>query len=200
MIYRVTSSLPQFKTIDFQSGLNLVVAKKSADATDRQTRNGSGKSSLVRIINFLLGAKCSPESIFRYQSLEDQCFSLSFDLANERVTVDRTGRSASKLVVDGSFDQWNTEPKLDKDSGEYRIPATKWLGVLGHKMFGLDADLPKHSPTFRSMIGYFVRREASGAFHDAQRQGSMQQNWDIQVNLSYLLGLDHEVSRDLQLV
>jgi uncharacterized protein YydD (DUF2326 family) len=64
MIHTITSSLATFKPVVLKPGLNLIVAAKSKGATSRQTRNGSGKSSLVRIIDFLLGAKCDADSIF----------------------------------------------------------------------------------------------------------------------------------------
>jgi uncharacterized protein YydD (DUF2326 family) len=200
MIYQVTSSLNSFKTVRLNPGLNLIVAEKSKGATSRQTRNGSGKSSFVRIIDFLLGAKCDADSIFRSESLVDESFGMTFDLGGQRTTALRSGGDSSRIVVDGVFDGWPIKPKLHKDSGEFRISNAHWCDVLGAMMFQLPADLESYGPTFRAMISYFVRRESSGAFQEAQKQSSQQQNWDVQTNLSYLLGIDWTISHALQKV
>ncbi|WP_143549271.1 ABC-three component system protein [Rhodopirellula bahusiensis] len=196
----MTSSLDTFKSIRLKPGLNLIVAEKSKGATERQTRNGSGKTSLVRIIDFLLGSKCDGDSIFRSQSLADEQFTLSFDLGGHRTSATRTGNEKNRIVVDGVYDDWPIEPKLHKESGEYRISKTNWCSVLGSLMFDLPVDIESYGPTFRAMISYFVRRESSGAFQEAQKQSSQQQNWDVQTNLSYLFGLDWEIPHALQQV
>lgn len=200
MIYQVTSSLSTFKPVRLQPGLNLIVAEKSKGATSRQTRNGSGKSSLVRIIDFLLGSKCDPDSIFRSESLSEHQFSMAIDLRGTRTSVNRGGENKSRVIVDGDFSEWPVQPKLDKQSGEYRISNTDWRTVLGNLMFDLPDDVESYGPSFRSMISYFVRREASGGFQEAQKHSSQQQNWDVQVSLSYLFGLDWRIPHALQQV
>ena len=198
MIHQVTSSLNSFKTVRLNPGLNLIVAEKSKGATSRQTRNGSGKSSFVRIIDFLLGAKCDADSIFRLESLVDKNFGMTFDLSGQSTTVLRSGADSSRIVVDGAFDGWPIQPKLHKESGELRISNAHWCDVLGAMMFQMPTDIESYGPTFRAMISYFVRRESSGAFQEAQKQSSQQQNWDVQTNLSYLLGIDWTISHALQ--
>ncbi len=200
MIHQISSSLSTFKPVKLRPGLNLIVAEKSKGATSRQTRNGSGKSSLVRIIDFLLGSNCDPDSIFRTESLLKYDFSMSFDLGGARTLATRSGQDTSRIVVDGDFAEWPTKPKLHKQSGEYRISNTNWRKVLGSQMFGLPEGIEAYGPGFRSMITYFVRRESSGAFQEAQKQSSDQQNWDVQTNLSYLLELDWKIPHALQKV
>jgi len=200
MIHQVTSSLKTFKSIRLKPGLNLIVAEKSKGATSRQTRNGSGKSSFVRIIDFLLGSKCDADSIFRTETLVNEQFTMSLDLGGHRTSATRSGNESSRIVVDGVFDDWPTAPKLHKESGEYRISNTNWCGVLGSLMFELPDDIESYGPTFRAIISYFVRRESSGAFQEAQKQSSQQQNWDVQTNLSYLLELDWTIPHALQQV
>ena len=64
MIYGIFSSLPSFKALEFHPGLNVLLAQKEAGATDKQTRNRAGKTSLIEIIHFLTGADVGTDSPF----------------------------------------------------------------------------------------------------------------------------------------
>ena len=65
MIRELSSDLESFKTLTFGPGLNIILADKSQDATDLQSRNGAGKTSFVELVHFLFGADARPKSIFR---------------------------------------------------------------------------------------------------------------------------------------
>ena len=80
MIELIESSLATFKTMRFHSGLNVVLADSQPNATEKQTRNSAGKTSLLEIIHFLMGASCPAASIFKYDSLLEQSFSLTFEM------------------------------------------------------------------------------------------------------------------------
>ena len=193
MIHRISSTLATFKEITFGPGLNLVVSEKSPGATDLQTRNSSGKSSLIEIIHFLLGSSCDKNSIFRRESVVDEDFSLKFDLGSLQVEATRTGATQGRIVVDGSAHTWPIQPKVEKD-GNTTLSLKEWRRVLGIEMFGIDEqDESTYSPSFRSLIPYFARREAEGGFLDPVLYYANQQNWNQQVNLSFLLGLDWQV-------
>ncbi len=56
MIVSIESSLKTFKAVTFHSGLNVLLSDRTADSTDKQTRNSAGKTSLIEVIHFLLGA------------------------------------------------------------------------------------------------------------------------------------------------
>jgi len=190
MIHRVFSSLPSFKELNFHSGLNVLIAKKEDGATDKQTRNRAGKTSLIEVIHFLMGAQVRKKSLFSSQELRNEAFGITFDLDKEVVTADRSGKEKSKLEVEGaSFLGERT-----------RLSNTEWATLLGEKMFGLH-DLPEvdyRKPTFRSLFAYFVRRQVSGAFTTPEKQANMQQVGDSQVALLYLLGLDWEIASEWQ--
>lgn len=192
MIYKIFSSLPTFKTLEFQLGLNVLVAQKEAGATDKQTRNRAGKTSLIEIIHFLTGSDAGRDSLFRSEALGNQSFGLTFDLDGEEVTVSRSGNEKSKLKVSGASFL----------SGKTHLSNTDWTNLLGEKMFGLK-DFPENDgrvPTFRSLFSYFVRRQGSGAFTTPEKQATMQQTADFQVALLYLLGLDWKIASEWQQV
>jgi uncharacterized protein YydD (DUF2326 family) len=192
MIHRIFSSLSTFKNLEFKSGLNVLIAKKEAGATDKQTRNRAGKSSLVEAIHFLTGSEAGKDSMFRSDALVKESFGMAFDLGGQKLQVERSGNQKAKIRVEGA----------DFLKGKSRISNTDWGDLLGEKMFGLHA-LPEtegRAPTFRSLFAYFVRRQISGAFTTPEKQATMQQAGDYQVALLYLLGLDWKIASDWQKV
>ncbi|HEX5271539.1 MAG TPA: ABC-three component system protein, partial [Gemmataceae bacterium] len=202
MIHRIFSDLPRFKAMRFHGGLNLVLADKSPNATDRQTRNGAGKTSLIELIHFLTGGNCDPNSVFRTSELVDSRFGMELDLGGHRAVVERCGRAPSKLIVSGETDHWPVVPKQDRSTGEMVISNENWKVVLGRLMFGLtddDGDR-KFGPTFRSLFAYFVRRQSAGAFAAPTQNSSEQRPWDQQVAISFLLGLDWTIPQAWQTV
>lgn len=192
MIHKIFSSLPSFKGLDFQPGLNVLVAEKEAGATAKQTRNRAGKTSLIELIHFLTGADAGPKSLFRSSALGESSFGMQFDLSGEKILVERSGSQKSKIDVEGaSFLK-----------GKSRISNSEWVQHLGEKMFGLHEipEMDGRCPTFRSLFAYFVRRQHSQAFATPEKQATMQQAGDYQVALLYLLGLDWKVASDWQKV
>jgi uncharacterized protein YydD (DUF2326 family) len=190
MIHRIFSSLPSFKDLEFHCGLNVLIAQKEAGATDKQTRNRAGKSSLTELIDFLSGADAEKESIFRSEALASETFGITFDLGGEKITAERSGKEKSKLHLEGP----------DFLGNKTSMSNTEWATLLGEKMFALHK-LPKiagRKPTFRSLFPYFVRRQRSGAFTTPEKQATMQQPGDLQMALLYLLGLDWQIASEWQ--
>ena len=58
MIRELKSDLESFKTLTFGPGLNVILADKSPDATDLQSRNGAGKTSFVELVHLTLRRGC----------------------------------------------------------------------------------------------------------------------------------------------
>ena len=85
MIHRIYSLLPSFKDIEFHSGLNLLLAQKTQGASDRQTRNRAGKTSLIEIVHFLTGADVKEKTPFSSEALKDYIFGMEFDLYGKKV-------------------------------------------------------------------------------------------------------------------
>ena len=59
MIKRVFANRSSFKAVEFQPGFNVVWADRTKESTKKDLRNGLGKSTLIEIIHFCLGAKAS---------------------------------------------------------------------------------------------------------------------------------------------
>ena len=71
MIRQVSGDRESFKTLTFGPGLNVILADKSRGASDRQSRNGAGKTSFVELVHFLCGADAKPAGIFRSEALPE---------------------------------------------------------------------------------------------------------------------------------
>ena len=201
MIYRTFSTLPSFKAMKFRPGLNIVLADTSPGATDRQTRNRAGKTSLIELIHFLTGANCAPDSIFRDEALLKHDFGLESDVGGHRVSVERSGSEPRSLEVSGETAHWPIQPKPQKRTGRLLISNTHWKAVLAALLFGVsdnEDDEMKYAPTFRSLIAYFVRRQDGGAFLEPVQQSKEQKTWDQQVAVSFLIGFDWTIPQAWQ--
>lgn len=205
MIVRIGSSLGSFKQIEFHSGLNVLLSDTHPGATERQTRNSAGKTSLIEIVHFLLGADCKKESQFRCPALIKHSFRGEFAIEDEKIVVERTGSKPSRVYLRNEYgEKWHLPIKTERESGRSYISNQNWKAFLGHVFFALPEDIggsiygESFTPSFRSMFSYFVRRQRSGAFISPERQAERQQRWDWQENLSYLFGLDWRIPYEFQ--
>ena len=194
MIRRFGSDLASFKTLTFKTGLNILLADKSEGANDRQSRNGAGKTSFVELAHFLFGADARKESIFRSQALTEWAFDVSVDIAGEAISAARSGARPSRLLINGPVETWPIPPQFDVATGLYELSNESWKANLGKLWFGLPIsagdEAERFQPSFRSLFSYFARRQLSGGFQQPMQHSAMQQAWDQQVSICYLLGLD----------
>ena len=196
MIRRIYSTLPHFKHLDFGVGLNVLLAEKSAKATDKHTRNRAGKSSLLEIIHFLMGSSCKPDNLFRNPALIEATFGMEFDLAGSFARVERSGTRPSPVTVSGDAVAWPVKPSVKHGVGS--LSNENWKAVLGKLMFGIDETSDSWGPSLRSLISYFVRREREGGMSSPMEYAKKQQPVDQQVSVSFLMGLDWTVPREWQ--
>lgn len=174
-----------------------------ADRTEvsgrKDSRNGLGKSTLIEIIHFCLGANLPKAKGLGSKNLRGWAFTLELTLANQVVTVTRSIDEQSKIVIEGNTINWPIQPK--EKEGQRVLSLKDWNKVLGTLMFGLSSDNEdkKFQPTFRSLISYFIRR-GRDAFSTPFEHYRKQLEWDKQVNNAFLLGLAWEDARDLQLL
>ena len=210
MIRSVTSDLPSFKSLTFRPGLNILLADKSDGASDRQSRNGAGKSSFVELVHFLFGANADKSSIFRSEYLAACSFTATADIGGSIVEITRSGEKPSRIRVNGDTGGWPLTPAADGSflgrdvgTGSLVFSLDEWKTLLGTVFFGLksEADIDgqqRFAPGFRSLFSFFARRQSGGGFLSPTRHTDKQQPWDAQVSLSYLLGLDTRIPREFQ--
>jgi uncharacterized protein YydD (DUF2326 family) len=194
MIYRIQSTLPKFKSLDLNPGLNILLADVTRGSTEKQTRNGAGKTSLIEVVHFLFGADCKSDSIFRKPELIGYSFVAEFDLARGRTKIERSGGEPRNVLVrEANTRSWPRKPER-RDKDQLSISNENWKSVLGKLIFGLNPEKSSaFGPKFRSLFSYFVRRQLDGGFARPQQQSSMQQPADQQVAITFLLGLDWSI-------
>jgi uncharacterized protein YydD (DUF2326 family) len=204
VIHSLSSDLDTFKSLTFGPGLNILLAEKSEGATDRQSRNGAGKTSLIELVNFLFGANADKDSIFRSFELAPWSYQARVDVGGATVDVARSGTKPSQIRLQGDTSAWPIQPTLDAKSGDLVFTNEQWRALLGAVFFGLsseaenDDERMRFRPTFRSLFSYFARRQNIGGLLAPTQQSIKQQPWDRQVAVSYLLGLDARIPQEFQ--
>lgn len=200
MIYSIKSDKPSFNPIYFNKGFNIILADRTKQSSDKDSRNGLGKSTSIEIIHFCLGGG-KGETLSKPQ-LNDWTFAIEIDIGDNKYSVSRNTSKPNKIYVDGDFTTWPLKPEYDEENGKSFFSRNGWVSVLGVLMFNIpDTDEYKYHPSFRSIISYFIRKNGhSGAFLNPFQHFKNQKEWDIQVNNAFLLGLGWEFSSSWQVL
>ena len=192
MIRELNSDLESFKTMKFSPGLNVILSDKSQDATDLQSRNGAGKTSFVELVHFLFGVDAKPQSIFCSEALSECTFSASVDISRRTCSISRNGKRSNRVQIDGDIGDWPVVGQHELLPSSHQFSNDQWKELLGAMWFGLPADTggDRFRPTFRSLFSFVARRQESGGFQQPMQHSTMQQRWDRQATICYLVGLD----------
>ena len=189
MIHEITANHDSFQPVKLTPGLNVILADRTEDSSRKDTRNGLGKSTLIEIIHFCLGARLLRGSGLGVPALEDWSFTMEISIGDERVKVTRALGRPNVAKVSGLGDNWADIPPLDL-LGERSFSQTQWRSLLGRALFSLPTTQePKYNASFRSLISYFVRR-GHHAFGDPFTHFRNQHAWDVQLHVAFLLGLE----------
>jgi len=199
MIRTIRCDKESFKTVDFRPGFNVVLADRTNEATRGDSRNGLGKTTLIEIIHFCLGSKPEKKQTLMQPEVSGWTFSMELDLGGQRITVHRNTGNPKRVQIEGDWSGWPIMPRVDAETTNAYMPIAAWNDVLGWLMFGLriDETSEKYSPTFRSLISYFVRY-GRDAFSNPFEHFRKQNEWDKQVNNAFLLGLAWENAQQWQ--
>jgi uncharacterized protein YydD (DUF2326 family) len=197
MLLAIRSDRKSFRTITFQPGMNVVLAERTKDSTEKDSRNGIGKSTLLEIIHFCLGSQPKGDQGVMHPSLNGWTFYLDLLIGGKKVTVGRN--TAESKVVTILPETVETRPgELLAVRGGDTFPVGQWTDFLGEKTFGLPADGEgSHSPTFRSLIAYFIR-VGRNAYSSPFETYPKMKEWQKQVYVSFLLGLEWTHAREWQ--
>ncbi|GAA4068952.1 DUF2326 domain-containing protein [Amphibacillus indicireducens] len=179
-LIKVSSNKTSFKTVHFnKSGLNFIVAKQK-DAENKEvgrTYNGVGKSLLIKIIHFCLGASKKSYKTFCNQ-LPGWEFTLEFEAQGRNYVAKRATEYPNKIILDG-------EP----------LTLAKFNKKMAEVSFNLPDDVSYLS--FRSLLPSFIRsnKKSYVSFYDTS---GAHQSYQKMIYNAFLLGLDVFLAQEKQ--
>lgn len=178
MITKIYSkTLKTFKTIEFHEGFNFLVS----ESVDGLSNNGTGKSSLIQIINFCLCS--SSEKIMEYKELNNHEFSIDLKFEQGILTLTRKiDGTSSKIIID---DENNILGLGTLKNSEKSIDNVK------EKLSKLFFDVDDNVISFRTLILPFMKRGAY-AFNHIFKTHAMEKNIVTQLKNSFLIGIPYE--------
>ena len=172
LLKKVYSNRPSFRTVEFNTtGLSFVVAKQKNPGLSEQgkTYNGVGKSLLVSIIHFCLGADAKNYKLF-CEKLPGWEFFIDYEIDDEKYTVKRATNNPKNIELNNEI-----------------ITVNKFNKKMESLCFNIPEDI--NFLTFRSLITFFIRpkKESYVAYNKPGKTGK-----DYQTLLynTFLLGLD----------
>ena len=167
---KVYANKDSFKTVTFNpTGLNFIVAKQQDRSSLKKgkTYNGVGKSLLITIIHFCLGA--NKEQNF-CDKLHDWEFFLEFEIGKDKYTSHRIVSEPNKIFLNG----------LEYNQVRFR-----------EKMQSLCFSIPEAIQylSFRSLLSFFIRPDKS-SYVSYDKAIKKAKDYQILLCNSFLLGLD----------
>ncbi len=177
LLIKVYSNREDFKTVVFnRTGLSFIIAiQKNPGASEKEkanigkTYNGVGKSLLIRIIHFCLGASKEDYKSF-CDKLPGWVFYLDFEEAGKKYTTARATQSPEKITLN-----------------DEEFSVTKF----NEKMEEMCFDIPNGISTlsYRSLLPFFVRPKKE-SYIFCNNPGKSMTDYQILLNNSFLLELD----------
>ena len=199
MIHGITANHESFHAVEFTTGLNVILAERSTASSEKDTRNGIGKSTLIEIIDFCLGSRPRKGMGLQIDALQDWTFTLDLTLAGNRIMATRAVANPQRITIDGPTEGWIEQPEANGLFSQRVFHVDRWRILLGWALFGIEisAQRKPYTPSFRSLLSYFVRRNPD-AYNSPFRHYRQQNTWDMQLHIAFLLGMNWEYATQWQ--
>ncbi len=203
MIHSVKSNNPKFKSVEFHSGFNVVLADRSHDddADSKRTRNGAGKTTLIEIIHFCLGSQVSSRSVFKNVHLNGWSFIIEIDIGPQLFRIERFTDCPGKIYIDGDISSLSFKCKYDKNKHRYYATPGVFNKAMLYEFFGIEVadDNQQLVPSFRELISYSIRRNVEG-YKNAFEFFSRQRAASVQLCNAYFLNLSMDYAAKFQIL
>ena len=165
----------RFKSLEFQEGLNLIIAERTETSQSGDSRNGTGKSSLVQILRYLFGGDA--RGSLTKKELSGQVFLMQLGKNS-----DDSATISAQRTVSGS-------KKMKYSIGElnYDKDVESWQKLLRDEFFCLPEQ--EKCPTTSQLFSQLIRT----SFDDPTRLMQVDTNWVTSARLGYFLGFSPEI-------
>ena len=199
MLHRLYSNKSSFKEIYFDKGVNIILADMSSSSSEKDSRNGVGKSSILEIVDFCLGGE--PSKTLKKRELEDWTFFLEVTVKEKKIVVSRSVSMSKKIFIEGDVEGFPVQYTVEEKSKRVFYSDNEWKNILGEMVFGISSKIPrrKYDPSYRSLMSYFIRK-GRDAYSEPFKHFRNQPSWQTQVDNCFLLGLSWEHARSWQLL
>ncbi len=176
MILKRFYSTPERFDVSFQNGLNIISADKTEKSSDKDTRNGTGKSTFLKLLDFCLLAEPDKKII---NSEDFQEFSFTLELYDEDKGYIKIRRSIKDLQIIKIAEKTDDFKELTLEE------AHKYFREL---FFGLSYE-ENSALSFRTLMNFIKRDENTGFSHVFRQYYHWAKYLIDAVNL-YLIGLN----------
>lgn len=178
----LTANKKSFRAVKFnKTGLSFIVAKqKNPGESDKgKTYNGVGKSLIVALIHFCLGADKKYYKTFE-DKLPDWIFTLHFKISRTRYAVSRSTNDQNKITIN-----------------DEELSVSKFNSKMGELCFDLPPDIQYLS--FRSLLPFFIRPRR-GSYVDFDIPAKVGFEYQQQLYNAFLLGLDVHLAQQKRIL
>ncbi|MFF5206369.1 ABC-three component system protein [Streptosporangium sp. NPDC000396] len=197
MLRSLTSDDDRFRAVRFGPGLNILVAERTDTSTDTDSRNGAGKSSMIELLHFLLGARNETRALWANEKLREHTFELELDWPGqpEPLVVMRSPTRPNRVVLDPDITR--TKPGgLFEQAAE--VAAKDWQWAIERDLYKAPRDGAEVSG--RTLLSFAIRRVDRGGFLEPTKTFAQQSPHDAMVNLCHLFGLDVDLAARYRLL
>lgn len=191
MIRSIRASDARFRSLALEPGFNLVVAERADEASAIDSTNGLGKTSLIQLMHFALGAAGTgkPTPVPFVEALSGWTFYFTLMVDGHEVELERCTTTPNEVRLTGAPDAWSTYG-TKKDS-VLTLKINAWRKLLGRTVYGLTGE--PDEPTFRTLIASSIRYE-DNHFSDLIAVHSRTTNAKKAIVGAWLLGLPWELT------
>lgn len=175
------SSDSRFKSLDFTSGLNILVADRTESSAQGESRNSVGKTSFVKILRYIMGGDLPSE--FKTAELAEHSFYATMSLPSldgkteDQVKVTRQVSPTTRVQISGWSFVTEREP----------IHVEEWRALQMQHLFHIPGEATR--PTPGQLWGQLVRT----FFGTPTKVYQVEADWESGVRIGHLLGLSPEI-------
>lgn len=188
-LIRLTANSEKFRDVVFKNGLNLIIGERSSNSSNKNSRNGVGKTSLLQAIDFCLGGSVRDgDSLFKLLG-EEIKFTLYFEVNGTQISVSRQLDDQNLIVVTGQLSDVRLSENPDESIRSLGLRT--WTAWLGDISFGpqTGSNRKTHAPSFRQLIGHLLRFRKD-AYIEPFLSFRQQKAGQTQVDNAFLLNLN----------